>query len=52
MRPWLERLGDDAERQAFKDAVLEAAAPDYPVRADGSVFFPFRRIFFTATKAR
>jgi len=52
MRPWLERLGDDAERQAFKDAVLEAAAPVYPVRADGSVFFPFRRIFFTATKAR
>jgi len=52
MRPWLERLESDAERAAFKDAVLEAAAPDYPVRADGSVFFPFRRIFFTATKAR
>lgn len=52
MRPWLQRLDGDAERAAFKDAVLEAAAPDYPARADGSVFFPFRRIFFTATKAR
>ena len=50
MRPWLERLDSDAERQAFKDAVLEAAQPAYPVRKDGSVFFPFRRIFVTATK--
>lgn len=52
MRPWLERLEDEAERQAFKDAVLEAAVADYPLRPDGSVFFPFRRIFFTALKVR
>jgi trans-aconitate 2-methyltransferase len=52
MRPWLDRLADEAERLAFKDAVLEAARADYPPRADGSVFFTFRRIFFTATKAR
>lgn len=52
MRPWLDRLADEAEQRAFKDAVLEAARADYPPRADGSVFFPFRRIFFTATKAR
>ncbi len=50
MRPWLERLGE-AEGQAFKQAVLDAAAPEYPVRPDGSVFFPFRRIFVTAVKA-
>jgi len=50
MRPWLERLDDDAERRAFKDEVLEAAKPGYPIRGDGSVFFPFRRIFFTAKK--
>ena len=50
MRPWLEALGDEAERKAFKEAVLEAAKRAYPPRSDGSVFFPFRRIFFTATK--
>jgi trans-aconitate 2-methyltransferase len=52
MRPWLERAADEAERQAFKDAVLEAAAPGYPLRADGSLFFPFRRIFVTAVRPR
>jgi trans-aconitate 2-methyltransferase len=48
MRPWLEALPGEAERSAFKDAVLDSASPDYPLRADGSVLFPFRRIFFTA----
>jgi len=52
MRPWLDRLTDEFERRAFKEAVLEAASADYPLRADGCVFFPFRRIFFTATKDR
>lgn len=51
MRPWLERLVDEAERRAFKEAVLEAARPSYSTRSDGSVFFPFRRIFVTAVKA-
>jgi trans-aconitate 2-methyltransferase len=50
MRPWLELLEGESERKAFTDAVLETAAPEYPLRDDGSVFFPFRRIFFTATK--
>ncbi len=50
MRPWLEALGDEAQRRAFKDSVLEAAKPYYPTRADGRLVFPFRRIFFTATE--
>ena len=50
LRPWLDRLGGAAERRAFEDAVLEAASADYPERGDGSVFFPFRRIFITAAK--
>jgi trans-aconitate 2-methyltransferase len=50
MRPWLERLDNEAGRQEFKDAVLAAAGPGYPARPDGSVFFPFRRIFFTAAR--
>lgn len=52
MRPWLERLADETERRAFKEAVLEAAKSSYPTRGDGSVFFPFRRIFVTAVKAK
>lgn len=48
MRPWLELLSDEDERDNFIDAVLETAKPEYPLRGDGSVFFPFRRIFFTA----
>lgn len=50
MRPWLDRLSGDAERDRFKARVLEAAGPEYPDLPDGSVFFPFRRIFFTALK--
>ena len=52
MRPWLDQLGDEGERQAFKAAVLESASPDYRLRGDGRVFFPFRRIFMTAIKGR
>ncbi|SPH24615.1 Trans-aconitate 2-methyltransferase [Defluviimonas aquaemixtae] len=46
MRPFLERL-ETAEVDNFirrYDQALEAA---YPVEADGSVLFPFRRLFFT-----
>jgi trans-aconitate 2-methyltransferase len=50
MRPWLDRLDDDAERDAFKRDVLNRARDEYSVRADGSVLFPFRRIFFTASR--
>jgi trans-aconitate 2-methyltransferase len=50
MRPWLDALADDADREAFKADVLDRAAPSYPERADGSVLFPFRRAFFTAAK--
>lgn len=50
MRPWLERLEGEAEREAFRRDVLARARAEYPVRADGSVLFPFRRIFFTASR--
>jgi trans-aconitate 2-methyltransferase len=52
MRPWLEALESDGAREAFKADVLERASAAYPERADGSVLFPFRRIFFTAAKPR
>jgi trans-aconitate 2-methyltransferase len=52
MRPWLEALGTEADRLDFKADVLARAAADYPERADGSVFFPFRRVFFIASKTK
>jgi trans-aconitate 2-methyltransferase len=52
LRPWLERLDAEMERQAFKEEVLRHAAPSYPVRRDGTVLFPFRRVFFTAQAPR
>lgn len=49
MRPFLQRLGE-AERKAFEDEVLERALPEHDFLADGQLLFPFRRIFFTATR--
>jgi trans-aconitate 2-methyltransferase len=49
MRPYLARLSAD-EAAAFVgdyDAALSAA---YPPAADGSVLFPFRRVFFVLTR--
>ncbi|HEY1257183.1 MAG TPA: methyltransferase domain-containing protein [Terracidiphilus sp.] len=46
MRPWLDCLLTEAQAD-FKQDILVRAAPEYPVRDDGSVFFPFRRLFFT-----
>lgn len=46
MRPFLEKL--DAEEAArFVAAYEEALAVAYPLAEDGSVLFPFRRVFFT-----
>jgi trans-aconitate 2-methyltransferase len=49
MRPFLARL-TDGEAEAFirdYDAALEAA---YPRAADGTVLFPFRRVFFVLAR--
>jgi hypothetical protein len=43
-----EALPDDASRRAFEDAVLEGCRSDYPVRSNGRVLYPFRRVFFIA----
>lgn len=45
-RPVLEALDAD-EKSALIKRYEEAMHAAYPVRADGSVLFPFRRIFFT-----
>jgi len=46
MRPFRERL-DEAEAARFVAAYEEALAVAYPLTEDGSVLFPFRRVFLT-----
>jgi trans-aconitate 2-methyltransferase len=48
MRPFLERLPDEAARAAFKGELLEVVRGHYPVAADGKVLMPFRRLFYMA----
>ena len=45
-RPVLQALDED-EKAALIKRYEEAMHAAYPVRADGSVLFPFRRMFFT-----
>ncbi|MEO0751804.1 MAG: methyltransferase domain-containing protein [Pseudomonadota bacterium] len=47
-RPILQALDTDEKAELIRryEEVMSAA---YPVRADGSVLFPFRRVFFTLT---
>ena len=49
MRPITEKL-DPSEAARFIAAYEDALALDYPAEADGSVLFPFRRLFFVLTR--
>jgi trans-aconitate 2-methyltransferase len=51
LKPYLERLPDEAEREAFEGDVLAECRTRYPVQEDGNVLFPFKRLFFIAYKA-
>jgi trans-aconitate 2-methyltransferase len=51
LRPYLERLAGEAERQDFEMQVLEGIGKAYPVQADGKVLFPFNRLFFIGSKS-
>ena len=48
LRPYLERLASEADRQAFQQQVLAACREQYPLQRDGRILFPFRRLFFVA----
>ncbi|MBN2351564.1 MAG: methyltransferase domain-containing protein [Spirochaetales bacterium] len=48
LRPYLERLREEDERRAFERDFLEELEEDYPERPDGTVLFPFKRLFFVA----
>lgn len=48
LRPFLDGLAEEAERQRFLDEYLEAVTAAYPARRDGRVLFPFQRLFVIA----
>jgi len=48
MRPFLERLKSDGEREQFAALVLDGIKREYPRQANGRVLFEFRRFFFVA----
>jgi len=48
LRPFLEALDADGDRQLFLDRFTELVTDAYPRQADGRVLFPFRRTFVIA----
>ena len=49
LRPFAARLGE-GELQDFLETYDEALAIAYPAEADGTVLFPFRRLFLVLTR--
>jgi trans-aconitate 2-methyltransferase len=48
LRPFLDALASDRQRADFLAQYLERIQEAYPVRKDGRVIFPFRRLFLIA----
>lgn len=48
LRPFLDALDGDRERQEFVGRLLARVRESYEVRSDGRVLFPFRRTFVVA----
>jgi trans-aconitate 2-methyltransferase len=50
LRPYLQRLDDASEREAFLEAYRARVDRDFPARADGVTLFPFPRLFILARR--
>jgi trans-aconitate 2-methyltransferase len=50
LRPYLEALENEEQRQSFEARLLVAYTQAYPRRNDGKILFPFRRLFFVASR--
>jgi trans-aconitate 2-methyltransferase len=48
MRPFLEAMESDVERERFLTQYTQRIHAAYPARPDGKVLFPFRRLFVIA----
>ena len=51
LRPFLEALTTEAEREKFIARYSQKIRSAYPPRPDGKVLFPFRRLFVVAYRA-
>ena len=49
LKPYLERLANDSDKQEFEDAVLTEIKNAYPIQKNGKVLLPFNRLFFTGS---
>lgn len=50
LKPYMERLETDEDRENFEQTVLLSIKKDYPPQANGKVLFPFNRLFFIGYK--
>jgi trans-aconitate 2-methyltransferase len=48
LRPYLDALPNNEARALFTAALKDLIRDKYPEEQDGKVFFPFKRLFFTA----
>ncbi len=48
LRPFLEALENEAQKQRFQKMLLDGYTQAYPRQKDGRVLFPFRRLFVVA----
>jgi trans-aconitate 2-methyltransferase len=47
MKPYLDSLSKESEQAEFEREVLCEIEKDYPLREDGKVLFPFKRLFMS-----
>jgi trans-aconitate 2-methyltransferase len=50
LRPYLQGLDSDAEREAFLDAYRARVETEFPKQPDGTTLFPFPRLFIVARR--
>jgi trans-aconitate 2-methyltransferase len=50
LRPFFDKLKTDADKKDFEEMVLREIIKDYPLQKDNKVLFPFKRLFFIASK--
>jgi trans-aconitate 2-methyltransferase len=50
LKPYLDVLKNEKDKEDFEAQVLMEIANDYPKQKNGKVIFPFKRLFFIANK--
>ena len=50
LRPYLDRLENEKDKKDFEEQVLSEITKVYPGQKNGKIIFPFKRLFFIASK--